>query len=318
MKLLCPRVVIFCLAACLALLSLPFPGYPEVVDRIVAVVNDEIITMSELDQMAKLVQPEGGLNPKTKEGQALKQEMLESLIDRKLAKAEAKRRGLTISDKDLDQAVEDFKKRNNLPDDAALNQALSKMGLTVKELRQQLHDQIQQERLATLAVGTKQKHVTDAEVRRYYDEHVRGSGGNQVHLQIINMPFPPGATQGQKEEVQKKAETVLKDYRLGGSLAELQRKHSLTGQDLGFINQADLNPMLGEVLSKLRPGEVAPIQSPEGFQLVVLVARRSGQARSFEEVAPQIRMVLSRQSTEKQFLEWLKTLREKALIKIML
>ncbi len=309
--------ILVCLAACLALLLLALSGQAEVVDRIVAVVNDEIITMSELEQMSKIIQPEPGINPKSREAQAMKREMLEALIDRKLAKAEAKRRGISISDKDLDQAMEDFKKNNHLPDDAALNQALGKMGLTLKELRQQIADQLQQERMVHIAVGAKQITVSDAEVRRFYDANFR-EGGNQVHLQIINMPYPPGATSGQKEEIQKKAETVLKDYRLGASLAEIQRKHSLTGQDLGFINQADLNPKLGELLNKLRPGEVAPVQTPEGFQLVVLAGKRTGQARSFENAAQEIRRILSRQAMQKLFVEWVKTLREKAHIKIML
>ncbi len=312
-----PLLILVCLAACLAPLCFPGPGHAEVVDRIVAEVNNEIITMSELDQMAKMLQPQAGLNPKSKEAQTLKRQMLEALIDRKLAKAEAKKRGLDISEKDLNQAVEEFKKNNHLPDDAALNQAAAKMGMTLKDLRQQIADQLQQERLVALAVGAKKQEVSEAEMRRYYDANFR-EGGNQVHLQVINLPFPPGATMAQKEEVQKKAETALKDIRLGTSVAELQRKHSLTSQDLGFINQADLNPQLNEVLNKLRPGEVAPIQNPEGFQLIILAGKRSGQPRSFEEVAPKIRQLLSRQTMEKQFMEWVKTLREKAHIKIML
>ena len=312
-------LILVALAASLTPWLGAWPGHAEVVDRIVAVVNDEIITMSELEQATRMIQPEAGINPKSKEGQALKREMLEALIDRKLAKAEAKRRGIEIADKEIDRAVEDFKKRNRLPDDATMNQALAKAGLTLKELRQHLADQIQQERLVFIAMGAKKTEVTEAEVRRFYDAHLKegGSGGDQVHLQVINMPYPPGATAGQKEEVQKRAETILKEYRLGGSLAEVQRKHSLTGQDLGFINQGDLNPQLAELIGKLRPGEVAPIQSTEGFKLVVLVAKRSGKPRSYEEVAPEIRQLLANQSIQKQFAEWVKTLRGKAHIKIM-
>jgi peptidyl-prolyl cis-trans isomerase SurA len=312
-----PLLIVVCLAACLAPWSLPWPGHAEIVDRIVAEVNDEIITMSELDQMSKMVQAQAGVNPKSKEGLSLKRKMLEALIDRKLAKDAAKKRGLTISDKELNQAMEDFKKNNHLPDDAALNQALAKMGITLKDFRKQISDQLLQERLVLLATGAKTIDIPEAEVRRFYEVNSR-KGGNKVHLQVINMPFPPGATAAQKEEVQKKAETVLKDFRLGTPLAEVQRKHSLTSQDLGFINQADLNPQLAELLNKLRPGEVAPIQNPEGFQLLILAGKRAGQARSFEEVAPQIRRLLTSQAREKQFMEWVKTLREKAHIKIML
>lgn len=313
-----PLWALICLTACLPPWYSPGPVHAEVVDRIVAEVNDEVITMSELDELTKMI-PQTGLNPKSKEAKDLKRQMLEALIDRKLAKAEAKKRGIIISDKDIDQAIEGFKKKNRLPDDAALNQAAAKAGMTIKDLRQQLADQLQQERMMAVAVGAKRAEISDAEVRRFYDANVRTSGGgNQVHLEVVNMPFPAGATMAQKEEVQKKAETVLKDLRLGTTLSEVKQKHSLTVQDLGFINQADLNPQLGEVLSKLRPGEVAPIQNPEGFQLVVLVGKRSGQPPSFEEAAPQIRQLLSSKTMERQYLEWLKTLREKAHIKIML
>ncbi|RJR33142.1 MAG: hypothetical protein C4567_17295 [Deltaproteobacteria bacterium] len=307
------------LAACVAPMFAAAPGHAEIVDRIVAVVNDEIITMSELDQMSKMVQASAGVKPKSKESQALKREMLEALIDKKLAKGEAKRRGINISDKEVDQALEEFKKRNRLPDDAALNQALAKSGITLKELRQQVADQIQQERLVFMALGAKKTEIPEAEVRKFYEMHVKESGGgNQVHLQIVTMPFPPDASAGQKEEIKNKAEAVLKDYRLGGSLPETLRKHSLSAQDLGFINQADLAPQLAELIGKLRPGEVAPIQTPEGFQLVVLLKKRTGKPRSFEEVAPEIRNLLSSQALQKQFVEWVKTLRGKAHIKIML
>jgi peptidyl-prolyl cis-trans isomerase SurA len=313
-------LILFCLAAGLASLFWAGPGRAEVVDRIVAVVNDDIITMSDLDQVAKMVQPGSQTSPKSKESQALKREMLEALIDRKLAKAEAKRRGIVISDKEVDQALEDFKKKNRFPDDATMTQALAKSGMTVKELRHQLADQLQQERLVFIALGAKKTEVPDSEVRRFYERNLREhpSGGKQVHLQIINMPFPPQATAQQKEEIQKKAENVLKDFRLSGSLTGVRQKYSLPVQDLGFINQADLNSQLVGLLEKLRPGEVAPIQNPQGFQLVVLVGRRSGKPPSFEEVAPEIRRILAAQATQKQFVEWIKTLRGKAHIKIML
>lgn len=312
-------LLIFCLAAGLASLLAARPAPAKVVDRVVAVVNDDIITMSELELAMKMVNPNLKANPKSKEGRAFKREMLEALIDRKLARAEAKRRGIAVSDKEVDQAVADFKKRNHFPDDATMTQALAKAGMTVKDLRQQLHDQIQQERLVLIATGAKNVEVSDAEVRRFYDANFReGGGGKQVHLRMINLPYPPGATEAQKEEVQKKAESILKDVRLSGSLAAAQQKEGVSIQDLGFINQGDLNPQLAAVIGKLRPREVAAIHSPQGFQLVVVVERRTGKPPSLEEVAPQIRRILASQDRQKQFLEWVKTLRAKAHIKIML
>ncbi len=201
----------------------------EVVDRIVAEVNDEIITMSELQAASKSMEAQAGIKPKGKEEKEVERQMLESLIDRKLAKAEAKRRGMTIEDKEMAAALETFKKRNNLPDDEALKNALSKAGLTLKEFKQNLTDQMIQERLVTIAVGAKSM-VSEAEVRRIYEEHYKGSGGAQMHLRAIRIPFPPGTTDAQKEELKKKAEAVLAEVKNGVSFQDAGQE-ILLGRD---------------------------------------------------------------------------------------
>ena len=301
---------------CLLQLLMVKMSAAEVVDRIVAEVNDEIITMSELQAASKAMEAQAGINPKGKEGKEVERQMLEALIDRKLAKAEAKRRGMSLEDKEMAAALANFKKRNNLPDDEALKNALSKAGMTLKELKQNIADQMIQERLVTVAVGAKSM-VSEAEVRRIYEEHKEG-GSAQMHLRAIRMLYPPGATEAQKEELKKKAETILAEVKSGVSLPDAAKKFSLEETDVGFVNQSDLDPRLAEFLGRLKAKEVAPALTPEGIQLIQMVERRSGQARSFEEAAPEIRRVLQQKEMEKRFSEWVKTLREKAHIKIML
>jgi peptidyl-prolyl cis-trans isomerase SurA len=289
----------------------------EVVDRIVAEVNDEIITMSELQSASKSIEAQSGINPKGKEGKEIERQMLEALIDRKLAKAEAKRRGIVLEDKEMAAALENFKKRNNLPNDEALNEALGKAGMTMKELKQNIADQITQDRLVTIAVGAKAA-VNEAEVRRVYDEHYKGGGSAQMHLRVIKMAYPSGMTEAQKEDMKKKAETVMMEVKNGASFPEMAAKYSLQEADVGFVNTSDMEPRLAEFLGRLKPKEVGPALTPEGIQLIQLVERRSGQARSYEEAAPEIRRILQQKETEKRFSQWVKTLREKAHIKIML
>lgn len=303
----------------LAVIIMAGPVLAEVVDRIVAQVNDEIITLSEVEAMAKSIEPEGGGAPKGKAMQQLQREMLEALIDRKLAMAEAKRRGMSVSDKELDQALAEFKRRNNIPDDAALDKALARAGLTYKDLREQIQAQLLQERLANVAVGGKAT-VSDAEVRRYYEEHAKETGGAQVHLRLAALDFPANATPAQKEELQKKAEAVLKEIHQAGarSFLEVARKHGAEGIDLGFMTEADVAPQLAEVIKRGKPGEIVPVQTPKGFQLIQMVDRRVGKAAPFEEVAPRIRQMLMRRDLEKLYTEWVKSLRSKAVIKIMM
>jgi peptidyl-prolyl cis-trans isomerase SurA len=304
------------LVAVLILLTLAGKGVAEVVDRIVAQVNDDIITMSELQNMVKTVQAQSGVKPTGQDEKKILREMLEGLIDRKLAKTEAQRRGIVLADKEVEEALVRFKQRNNIPDDETFAKGLSQAGLSLKEFKQQIADQMIQERLLVAVVGVK-VNINDTEVRRFYDQGFK-KGGVQVHLLTLRLPFPPGATQEQKEETKQKAETILNAIKRGESFAEAAGKLSLKISDVGFVSQSDLDPRLAEYLGQLKPKEVAPVATQEGIQLIQVLGRRSGEARSFEEVAPEIRRMLTQQEMAKHFGEWVKTLREKAHIKIML
>jgi len=303
-------------AAVLIQLMLAGTGVAEVVDRIVAVVNNDIITMSELQNMAKTIEAQSGVKPTGQDQKKMMREMLEALVDRKLAKAKAQRRGIVVADKEVDEALARFKQRSNIPDDATFAKGLSQAGLSLKEFRQQIADQMTQERLLVVVVGAKVS-VSDAEVRRLYDQRFK-KGGTQVHLVTLRLPYPMGATQDQKEATREKAETILNAVKRGESFAEAAGKQSLTLSDVGFVSQNDLDPRLAEFLNQLKPKEVGPVATQEGIQLIQVKGRRSGEARPFEEVAPEIRRMLQQQEMEKYFTEWAKTLREKAHIKIML
>jgi peptidyl-prolyl cis-trans isomerase SurA len=288
----------------------------KVVERILAVVNDEVISQSEVDQMAKAYQAQAGLKMPPGAGKDLQQQLLEALIMQKLAKAEAKRRGIAISDKELDKAFEEFKKQNGIPNDEALAQVLAKNDTNIQTFKQQIADKMLQDRLLGIVAGGKVV-VTDSDVRKFYEQEYPKAGGKQHYLKILDMPFPPGATEAQKDEVKKKAELILQEHRQGVSWDALREKHAILIQDLGFVSDADLDPELAQFLSRMKTGETAPIQTLKGYQLVQVVERREGRSRSFEEAAPEIRNVLQRREMEKIFQEWIKGQRERAHVKIM-
>ena len=303
------------LVACLLQLVLAGPGGSEVVDRIVGEVNDEIITMSEVQNMAKALAAQSGMKPTDKEDRQIQRKMLDTLINRKLARAEAKKRGIAMSDKEMAQALDDFKQRNNMPNDEALNQALSQAGLTLNEFKQQISDQFIQSRLMVAVVGSKVV-IQDADIRKMYEGKFKESGV-QVHLRVIRLPYPPGATEAQKAELKDKAETIMKEARQGVPFPEIASKLSVSQTDLGYVAVNDVDPKLAEHLTRMKPKEVLPVEAPEGFQFMQVVDRRTGQPRAFEEAAPEIRNMLMQQEAEKHFEEWVKGLRDKAHIKIM-
>ena len=304
---------------CMLVLVLSYPAPAEIVDRIVAQVNDEIITLSDLDQSIQYMRANPQTRSQFQDNEATRRQMLDLLIDRKLAKEEANRLGITIPENDLANALEQIKKRNNLPDDEALIQALAKQGMSLDQLRQQLTEQMQQERLIQYAVKGKVR-ISEDKIRQYYDQYYR-QGGSQVHLKLIVLPYPPGATQAQKAETRALAEKILQECRQGASFENLARQYSkgpnpTQGGDLGYVDRADIDPNIYALIDRLRPGEYAPIEAPQGFQLFKLVDRRTGRSQSFEEARPEIENILMREEMAKKFSEWLKTLRAKAHIKI--
>ncbi len=167
-----------------------------------------------------------------------------------------------------------------------------------------------------MAVGLKSV-VSEAQVRQAYEQKYK-AGGPQMHLCAIKIDIPPGATAAQQEEIKRQAETIVKEVAEGATFPEVAKKYSLPETDVGFVSESDLEPQLVQFLGRLKPKEVAPVMTPQGLQLIQMLERRSGQARSYEEVAPEIRRILTQQEMEKQFSVWVKTLRENAHIKIML
>ena len=289
----------------------------EVVERIVAVVNEEVISLSEVEQMAKVIQSQPGMKMPPGSGKELQRQLLDALILQKLAKVEAKRRGIAVSEKEVDKALEEFKKKNSIPDDETLSRMLAKNDLTLKSFKQQLADQMTHERLLSVVAGSKVV-VTDSEVRQFYEQEYPKTGGKMIHLKMINLPVPPDATETQKQELKKKAELILQEHRQGASLNALSQKHGLLIQDLGFVAERDLDPELAQFLSKVKPGELAPVETLEGFRLVEVMNRQEGRSRSFEEAAPEIRGFLQRQKMEKTFQDWIKGQKDRAHIKIMM
>jgi len=268
-----------------------------------------------VDQMAKAMQAQPGMQ--TVSGKELEKKLLDAMITQKLALTEAKRRGITVADKEVASAFADFKKRNNMEDDATLAKALAGEGMTIKGLRKQIHDQMLTERLMSIVSAGKAV-VTDKQVRDFYDKEFPKTRGGQVHLKILNMPYPPGATEAQKEEMKKKAEMILQENRKGASWEQLRDKYSVMLQDMGFINESDLDPELVQFLGKVKTGETAPIQTLKGFQLVQVVDRKDSKTLSFEQVAPKIREMLERRDMENTFKEWIKAQKGKSHIKIMM
>ena len=175
-----------------------------------------------------------------------------------------------------------------------------------------------QDRMVTVAVGTKTM-VSDAEVHRVYDGAFKASRRHPVAPAGHELPFPPGATEAQKEEMKKKAEAIMAELKGGASFRTWRRNSPWQEKDVGWSRQSDLDPKLAEFLGRLKPKEVAPALTPQGHS-----ADPAGGTPDRRSPTPLKRWprrfvkCCAQKEMEKQFHEWVKTLREKAHIKIML
>jgi peptidyl-prolyl cis-trans isomerase SurA len=299
---------IFLITAIAVLLSHAVQGTASgsvVVDRVVAVVNDEIITMSDLQREAAVV--------KKGDAAADKRLLLEDMIDRKLQMAAAKRTGMDVTDKELADALADIMKRNKL-DNTQFDAALSREGLTLEQYKVELREQITLSRMFNKYVRSSVT-VNEAEARAYYQNNTRSySLPEEIRVRQIFLQLPENATPSQDAAVREKAENILSRARGGEDFIRLVREASdgVTAKqdgDLGFMKREHALPEIEEAVRSLKAGDLAgPLKFAGGYNVIKLEEVRTP-ARPFESVKDEIMKTLFEQKVENTYRGWLQTLR---------
>jgi len=310
-------------------------GYPfvtnaksaEIVDRIVAVVNDEVITLVELNNTLKpymeKIQSLG--YPQEKEQELVfnvRKDMLDRLINQKIEDQEIKRSKVEITEEQIDKTIERIKETNYLTDEQ-LRAALAKDGFTMEEYRQKIKDQILRERLVNLKVKSKIV-ITKEDIKAYYEKHIKEYGGKQkYHLCNIIMKVPLFSSSEKKLEIKARMDEVLEKLKAGESFEALAAKYSESpsasdGGDLGAFEFDSLSPQLQEAIEKIKPGEFTPvIDTDQGYQIFLLKEILSTLGKTLEEMSPEIERILFNESIDKKYQAWVGDLRKQAVIKII-
>ncbi len=280
-----------------------------VVDRVVAVVNGEIITMSDLQREEALKKTD------SKQDERL---LLEDMIDRKLQMAAAKRAGMDVTDKELADAIEDIMKRNSM-DSKQFEAALAKEGLTLEQYKIELREQMTLSRVFNKYVRSGLA-VDEAEVRAYYEKNIKSySIPEEIRVRQIFFRLPENATPAQTAAVKEKALAALERAKKGEDFIHLvnelsESENAEQGGDLGFMQRNQVIPEIEEAARSLKPGEVAgPLQCAGGFHVIRLEEIRA-QVKPFEKVKDEITKMLFEQKTENTYRTWLQTLRSDSLI----
>lgn len=288
----------------------------EVVDRIVAIVDNDIITLGELSkETAPYIQnmDSSGYSQEKKEA-AIKQinlKVLSALVDRLLTQQEAKKFQISVSDSEVDNALENVKKARSLTQEEFEN-ALKQEGITIKEYREDIQKQILQSKLINNTVKSKVI-ITESDIKNYYEANAQKySGKKKYHLRNILMD---------KEDGIKK---VLAELNLKKDFASLAKQYSLSsnasdGGDLGFFDIQNFSENIKEIISGLNIKDYSKvISTPQGFQIFYVEDIVLEGSKTLEQAHKEIHELLYNEQVEKKFKTWLESLKKNAHIKIML
>jgi len=292
--------------------------------RVVAVVNNEPITSTELQQYMvrakRQVAKQGVQIPEDE----LRQQVLEQMILEKLQLQVAKRMGITVDDTAIDRAIEDIARRNNMTLDA-LKQALAADGITFEQFREQIRREMTIARLRDREMEGRVM-VSDAEVDHFLANNpdvmrrIEAEAGNvtQTHVRHILVR----TNQTTNDEAAKAKLLALRERIVNGvDFAELAKANSddgsaFKGGDLGWINPGDTVPQFEEAMNRLAPGEISqPVKTPFGWHLIQVLERRPLTA-SEDYRRNYARQLLRRQKMEQAYNAWLQTIRAEAFVEI--
>jgi len=309
------------------LLFLPTLALSEVVERFVAVVNNEVIFLSELEEFGRRFFEEVGKNslPSEREEKTrqVRQEILNQLIENKLLDQEIKKRKVEVAERDVDTTIEDILKQNRFTLND-LKMVLAKQGMTLTSYRQRVRDELGKMRLVTREIKSKIV-IKEEDLRKAYNERAQEFMiPLEVQVQQIFFALPSGASPDRVAALGKEAQSVLEKAKKGENFVELAKKYSQgpeanEGGVLGFFKPKELMPELDEAVFQMKAGEISPlVRSSEGFHILRVMERKGGEPKPFAEVQAQIRDEMAQAETEKRFKEWMKALKEKAYIEIKL
>jgi peptidyl-prolyl cis-trans isomerase SurA len=255
----------------------------ELLDRIAAIVNDGLVLKTELDSqidsVTKRLQEQKVELPSQS---VLKQQVLDRLILQEIQAQHAKRVGLTISDEQLNGALQEIAGRNKIPFDQ-LPTALAAQGVDYKQYRESMRKELT---LSTLRQRDVIAHinVSPHELEQFLTRQQTAAANDEFNVSHILLSLPAAATPQQLEEITHKAQDLAARASKGEDFGQLAIANSnsqtaLDGGQLGWRKGAQLPQFILDLVTKMKPGEVSePVRTPSGFHIVKLNERRSGEA----------------------------------------
>ena len=307
-------------------ISAPVPGPdgPGVVDRVIAVVNNDAITLSEMQESLAYYLSESKETVKPEQEAELKLRLLNRLIESRLQLQEASREQITVDEAEVNEQLADVMKRFGTKSEEEFERLIKAQGLTLAGVKKRLRDQVMIQRVIQRKVQFRIS-VTEPEIETYLLENrEKLETGLSYHARhVLITPAPPG-DEAAWQAAWAQAEEVWAKVRAGEDFGELAKRYSQDptakeGGDLGVMKQGELAADLEGQIHRLRPGEAsAPYRSTLGLHIFKLEWKESLSGEALAQAKRQIRDILFRQKYAARLAAWIDEIKKRAIIDIRL
>jgi len=310
-------------------------GFAETIDRIVAIVNDEVITLSELNEKLKpIIEKNFNSKPSGQQLQVLYNQVLPQLIDEKIAENEIKKRNMKVDDEDVDFAINNILLQNSFTKEQLIER-LAQEGISFDNYKKDISNQILRSKLVNYAVKAKVV-VSDEEIDNFIKKETgaapekKSESGEVYILEQIAVTLSDTNNPKNIEDAEKKINLAKEELEKGIKFLEVAKKYSdlynESSPEKGLIAGAfkieEMSPAIKKEVTNLKVNETTNIiKTSDGFYIFML-KEKSSENKKISNIDIQkrneIRDYLYKEKLNQTFQDWIKDLRSKSSIRILL
>lgn len=297
----------------------------ETCNRVVAIVNNQIITLHELNKSIKELTGHSAEELRQRSDEHFldaRRQILTRLIDEKIAEEKIRELNIHVGDRQIDETIERIKQDNSLTQEDLLAR-LEADGLTYEKYRHRIKGQLERAQLIDYEVKSKII-ISDADIARYYEQNASSfEQEEKVHLASIFLMRKKPNEPGEMNDLRRRGEEILALLNSGEAFAEVARRFSEgpgadEGGDLGTFRWDQLDPEARKVLEKIPEGGISGlIVRPNGLQIIKILEKQEGKKRALEDVRNAIYEILYRKEVDRRYNEWIEGLRRSSYTKII-
>lgn len=292
---------------------------PEKLPTVIARVNGEDVTKADFDRLLKQLELQAGRPVPAERRDEIYRGIIDQLVTYTVLVQEAKARNISVTPAEAKQVTDARigELRKQVPNETAFNKALAERNMTLARLRSDIEKDMVIGKMMEAEMA-KQPPLSDADIKAYYDKNPDEFSGVRASHILIR---PEGFDEASKKKARATAEDLAKQAKGGADFAELAKKHSADGSaqqggDLGFFTKGQMVPEFSKAAFSLQPGQISDVVETQfGFHVIKVIERKDVQ---FAEAAEKLRGFLGQQRREQAQEAFIKSLKDKARIEVLI